>query len=82
MPLPRLSPFRSFRFFELHVRTQSWTGPPRAGEGGEEVIYVDIRHEPFLGKTSLKRIPLTCGIKYGYPNSNIGGHWEEQLQRV
>ena len=34
-------------------------GPPRAGEGGEEVIYVDIRHESILGKTSLKRIPLT-----------------------
>ena len=54
------------------VRTKSWTGPPRAGEdGGEEVIHVDIRHEPVSGKTSLKRIPLTCGIKYGYPKRDI-----------
>ena len=44
--------------FGVPVRTQSWTGPPRAGEGGGEVIYVDIRHEPISGKTSLKRIPL------------------------
>ena len=59
----------NFQPYTAHpVRTQSWTGPPRAGEGGEAVIYVDIRHEPILGKTSLKRIPLTCGIKYGYPN--------------
>ena len=50
-----------------------WTGPPRAGEGGGEVIYVDIRHEPILGKTSLKRIPLTCGIKYGYPKCAVQG---------
>ena len=49
------------------MRTQSWTGPPRAGGDGEEVIYVDIRHEPISGKTSLKRILLTCGINHGYP---------------
>ena len=65
----------SLRFLNLRkrrtdqiVRTKSWTGPPQAGEDGEEVIYVDIRHEPISVKTSLKRIPLTCGIKYGYPN--------------
>ena len=40
---------------------------------GEEVIHVDIRHEPISGKTSLKRIPLTCGIKFGYPKFGVQG---------
>ena len=58
-------------FFQVRypctVRTQSWTGPPRAGEGGEEVIYVDIRHEPI--------IQMYTGL---YPRAEAAGCWAEE----